>query len=82
MNDNIKQKKYNYFYKITNLTNGKFYYGIHSTNKLEDGYMGSGTVIRAAIDKHGLENFEKEIIAYYETRNEASDHERLIVTEE
>ena len=31
MSRTIKEKKYNYFYKITNLINGHFYYGIHST---------------------------------------------------
>lgn len=33
--------EYNYFYKITNKINGMFYYGVHSTNDLNDHYMGS-----------------------------------------
>lgn len=32
MYPNDKRKKYNYFYKIANLINNHFYYGIHSTN--------------------------------------------------
>ena len=32
----IKEKKYKYFYKITNLINNHFYYGIHSTNDLNE----------------------------------------------
>lgn len=74
------EKKHNYFYKTTNLVNGKYYYGIHSTNNLNDGYMGSGNSLTAAIKKYGKDNFVKEIIADYPTRKEASDHEKLIVT--
>jgi len=41
------------------LINGKYYYGIHSNNNLEDGYMGGGDAIKSAIKKHGKENFIK-----------------------
>lgn len=76
-----EEKLFNYFYKITNLINGKFYYGIRSANSLskDTTYMGSGKAIKEAIKKHGKENFKKEIIAHYSTRKEASDHERLVV---
>ena len=36
------EKKYNIVYKITNNINGKYYYGIHSTNNVNDRYLGSG----------------------------------------
>lgn len=76
----MPEKLHNYFYKITNLINGKYYYGIHSTNNLEDGYKGGGTYLRRSIKKHGWENFKKEIIVDYPTRKEVSDYEREIVT--
>lgn len=77
--DNILNKKYHYFYKITNRINGMFYYGIHSTDDLNDGYMGSGTRLKAAIKKYGLINFDKEIIKYFESLKELSDYEKKIV---
>lgn len=75
-----EDKLFNYFYKITNLINGKFYYGIRSSNKLHsDKYMGSGLALLEAFKKYGRENFKKEIINHYPTRFEASEHERMIV---
>jgi len=75
-------KKYNYFYKITNLINNHFYYGIHSTNNLEDGYMGSGHRLHRAYKKYGQNNFIKEILKYFDTREEALDYEEEIVNED
>ena len=75
------EKKHNYFYRITNQINWKYYFGIHSTDKdpEKDGYFGGGLKLIAAIKKHGKENFVLTIIQDYATRKEASDHERLVV---
>ena len=73
--------KFNYFYKITNNLNGNFYYGIHSTNNIDDGYMGSGLKLKRAFKKYGIENFSKEIIKFFDTREELSDYEADVVTE-
>ena len=68
-------KKYNYVYKITNLVNNKIYIGKHSTDDLEDGYMGSGVRLHQAYKKYGLENFNKEVIDYYTTEVELNQGE-------
>ena len=73
--------EFHYFYKITNNLNGKFYYGIHSTNNLDDGYMGSGVLLHKAYEKYGVENFTKKIIRIFSTREECSDYESKIITE-
>lgn len=74
-------QKYHYFYKITNTVNNHFYYGIHSTNDLNDGYMGSGSRLKIAIKKYGIENFSKEIIKFFNNRAELAKYEAEIVTE-
>ena len=82
MNKVKKQYKYNYFYKITNLLNEHYYYGIHSTNNLDDGYMGSGSRLKYAFNKYGIENFKKEIIKFFDTREELANYEQEIVNKE
>jgi group I intron endonuclease len=74
-----KEKKYHFIYKTTNLLNGKYYIGVHSTNNMEDGYMGSGNRLRLAIRKHGKENFKREIIEYCATRQELYLREEEVV---
>lgn len=75
-------KKFNYFYKITNNINNHFYYGIHSTDNLNDGYMGSGHRLQNAYKKYGIENFTKEILKYFDTRKKCAEYEASIVTEQ
>lgn len=69
-------------YKITNLVNGKYYIGKHQTKDLDDGYFGSGKLIKAAIKKHGIENFTKEILFVFETEDEMNKKEAELVTED
>lgn len=71
--------KFYYFYKITNLINGKFYYGVHQTNNLDDGYMGSGIGINRAYKKYGVQNFQKEILHYFSNAEEMYAYEETIV---
>ena len=74
-------RKYNYFYKITNNINGFFYYGVHSTDNLNDGYMGSGYRLKSAYKIYGIENFSKEILRFFNTREDALEYESCVVTE-
>jgi hypothetical protein len=73
---------YYYIYKITNLVNNKIYIGVHRTTNLDDGYMGSGSMIKSAIAKHGIENFEKTIIKFFENPKDMYLAEAEIVTDD
>ena len=71
-----------FLYKTTNIINNKFYYGIHSTDDINDGYIGSGKLLSIAIKKYGRKNFLREIIEFFDTREAALCRENEIITEE
>ena len=73
---------YHYTYQTKNLINGKTYVGIHTTSNLDDGYIGSGTLLKKAIAKHGKENFKMEILDFFDTREEASVEEEFLINED
>ena len=72
---------YHFLYKTTNLINGKYYYGMHSTKKLDDGYLGSGKYLRRSINKYGIENFKIEILDFFENREDLCVAEKKLITE-
>lgn len=71
-----------YLYKITNKINGKIYVGVHKTTNVDDNYMGSGKLLKRAINKYGVESFLKEIIEFFPDEESMYLREQEIVTEE
>jgi len=62
----------NYFvYLTTNLVNGKQYIGEHVTTNINDAYLGSGIIIQNAIAEYGKQNFKRDIIEFFLTKQEA-----------
>lgn len=69
-------------YKTTNLLNDRFYIGMHSTENLDDGYLGSGKRLKAEIKKYGKENFKREILEVQPSRKLLEQREEQVVNEE
>lgn len=77
----MTEKLYNYVYQTKNLINNKTYIGVHCTNDLDDNYLGSGLNLKRAIKKYGINNFKKEILAFYDTKKEAFEEENFLVND-
>ena len=82
MSKKKKEKEYNFIYKTTNVLTGKFYIGMHSTDNLDDGYIGSGTQLKRSIKIHGLKKFKFEILEFLPNRKLLIEREREIVNED
>lgn len=79
MRRNDLKAEFNYLYEIKNLVNGKIYWGAHSTNDLDDGYMGSGRLVKAAIAKYGRAKFEKEFVLFVGSAEDLYEWEEALV---
>lgn len=75
------EKAHNYVYKITNTINNMYYIGKHSTDNLNDGYMGSGYMLECAINYYGIDAFKKEILFDFKTEAEAYAKEAELMPE-
>lgn len=74
-----REKKHHFIYKTTNIVNESFYIGMHSTDNLDDGYVGSGKRLWYSINKYGKENFKVEILEFFPDRLTLRNREREIV---
>lgn len=71
---------YGYIYKTTNLVNNRVYIG-QKKGKFTSKYLGSGIIIRKAINKEGNKKFKLEIIAYANNREDLNELEKKIIKE-
>ena len=67
-------------YKTTNLLNGRFYIGAHSTEDPNDEYLGSGYLLNIAIEKYGTSNFKKEVLFLLPTLEEMYLKEKEVLS--
>lgn len=76
-----KPKKFHFIYKTTCHITGKFYVGMHSTDDLADGYLGSGKILKRSITKHGRENHSLTILELCGDRLALKTREAEVVNE-
>lgn len=72
---------YGYVYKITNKLNGKCYIGQRKSQKVDEHYWGSGNLIQAATKKYGVENFDRVILEWCNSKEELNQSEIKWISE-
>ena len=75
---------YGYIYLIVNKLDGRTYVGKHKLYKKawnEDNYMGSGCHLKNSQAKYGIENFEKFLITWTYSEEDACEKEKFWITE-
>ena len=73
------KRKFHIVYQTTNIANGMIYVGAHSTDLLEDGYIGSGFRLTLAVEKYGIKSFERRILHIFNTTEEMFNAESILV---
>ena len=67
---------YGYIYITTNLIDGRRYIGQKKSNKfLHEKYLGSGKILKQAIEIYGKENFKVELLCECESKEELDEME-------
>lgn len=67
---------YGYIYKTTNIVNGKIYIGQKKSSEfLGNSYLGSGKILKKAVDKYGHNNFNVELIEIIDCKEFMNERE-------
>lgn len=73
---------YYIIYETTNNLNNKKYRGVHQTNNLDDGYLGSGRALIESIEQNGCENFSRKILKFCDSSKEMYNWEKEYVNKQ
>lgn len=66
-------------YKTTCIVTGKYYIGSHKLSKVTDRYLGSGKALIESIQRYGVENHVRDVIAEFDTRSKSIELEHQLI---
>jgi hypothetical protein len=72
---------YYIIYQTVCLVNQKIYIGKHQTHNLDDGYLGSGKLLKRAIKRYGETNFKREVLFIYDNEEDMNKKEAELINE-
>lgn len=73
-------EKYGYIYITENLVNNKKYIGLHKSAEFDRKYIGSGVLLRKAINKYGIENFNCKVLQWCYSQEELNNQEKYWIS--
>jgi hypothetical protein len=76
------RRKYHYLYVTVCRVTLRYYIGMHSTDDLEDGYLGSGKRLWHSINKHGRDQHVMKVLEFLPNRESLALLEKKIVNKE
>lgn len=68
-------------YLTTNCLTGKIYIGYHFMKNENDSYLGSGKILKKAIEKYSRDNFKRTILYRFSSKKDALSKELELVDE-
>ena len=69
-------------YETVNRTNKKRYVGVHKCDDYDDFYLGSGNLIKQAVQKYGKDSFYRHILFVFDNAQDAFTKEAELVNDE
>ena len=78
-NQRPESRKFHVLYKTTCSITGKYYIGMHSTNNIDDGYLGSGQLLWKSIKKYGKDSHKFEVLELLQSRQELAEKEKQMI---
>ena len=74
-----ERRKFHFIYRTTCTITGRWYVGMHSTDTIDDNYLGSGKLLWPSIQKHGRENHVREVLEFCSDRKALIKREHRLV---
>jgi hypothetical protein len=79
MENHADGRKFHFIYKTTCAITGRYYIGMHSTDYVEDGYLGSGQILKCSVRKYGEAAHVREVLEFLPDRNSLRRREIVLV---
>ena len=70
------RRAHHVLYRTTCLTTGRYYIGLHSTDNIDDRYIGSGKFLKYSIGKYGRKGHRRDVIELCHDRDTLCHREK------